>query len=57
MGACEQRMTESPLDHYTISIKQQPSNVGPCIRYWLLHTLEPLLAADHFLVEVDVSIR
>lgn len=52
MGACEQRKTESPLDHCTISIKQHPLNVEICIRYWLRHTLEVLLAA-----KVQVSTR
>ncbi len=55
MGVCEQRRTEFPLDHYTISIKQHRmwESVSD-VRYY---TLVPLLAADPVLVKVELSTR
>lgn len=48
MGACKQRKTESPLDHYTVSVKQHPLNVGS-IGYYAIWS--------HYLLQFMLSLR
>lgn len=48
MGACKQRKTESPLDHYTVSVKQHPLNVGS-IGYYTIWS--------HYLLQFMLSLR